>query len=133
VKRSGTIPSRLEKESNQTVTFNQADVNGIPTYELAEKGKHDLDLMLTCCEAEVKAFESNQGQFAPAPFYFNRAMILLKKEKRWEELIRVAECYFKMIEEYKSKAGKYSAKVWLGTGYEDMKKRLDFAYSRLEK
>lgn len=115
------------------MTFDQANVNGVPTYELAEKGKHDLDLMLTCCEAEIKAFESNRGQLAPAPFYFERAMILLKKEKRWEELIEIAECYFKMIEEYKSKANNYSAKVWLGTGYEELKKRLDFAYSKLKK
>ena len=115
------------------MTFDQANVNGVPTYELAEKGKHDLGLMLTCCEAEVKAFESNGGRLAPAPFYFERAMILLKKEKRWKELIEVAECYFKMIEEYKTKGGKTGAKIWTGTLYEELQKRADFAYSKLKK
>lgn len=66
--------------------FKQADVEGVPTYELAEQGKDDLDLMLTCCESEIKAFRENNEELAPAPFYFERATILLKKEKRWEEL-----------------------------------------------
>lgn len=113
--------------------FKQADVGGVPTYELAEQGKDDLDLMLTCCESEIKAFRENNEELAPAPFYFERATILLKKEKKWEELIEVAEQYFSAIEEYKKKAKPYSAKVWLSPSQETIRKRLDLAYSKLKK
>lgn len=133
MKRSGTIPLDLAIYTIETMEFKQADVEGVPTYELAEQGKDDLDLMLTCCESEIKAFKDNNEELAPAPFYFERATILLKKEKKWEELIKVAEQYFSAIEEYKKKAKPYSAKVWLSPHQETIMKRLDLAYSRLKK
>ena len=107
-----------------TSEFSQAQVEGIPTYELAEQSKHDLEIMMACAEAELKNFNTNSGQLAPAPFYCDRATILLSKMKRWTEIIEVAEAYLYALGEYKKNATKHHAKVWLSPKVSKIKQRL---------
>ena len=107
-----------------TSKYTQAQVEGVPTYELAEQSKHDLEVMLACCEAELKNFHTNSWQLAPAPFYCDRATVLLSKMKRWTELIEVAEAYLCALDEYKKNATKHHAKVWLSPTVSKIKQRL---------
>ena len=113
--------------------YSQSRVDGIPTYELAENSKNDLDAMMSCCASELKAFRDNRGQLAPAPFYFDRASILLAKEKRWTDAIRVAEEYLAALEEYQNNATPDHAKVWLSPTVEKIRSRLAKHHSKARK
>jgi len=104
--------------------FTQAQVEGVPTYEFAEESKHDLKVMMACAEAELKNFYTNSGQIAPAPFFCERATVLLSKMKRWTETIKVAEAYLCALDEYKKNATKHHAKVWLSPKVSKIKQRL---------
>lgn len=104
--------------------FSQAQVEGVPTYELAEESKNDLKVMMACAEAELKNFYTNSGQLAPAPFYCDRATVLLSKMKKWTETIEVAEAYLCALNEYKKNATKHHAKVWLSPKVSKIEQRL---------
>lgn len=66
-------------------------VDGKQTWELADEYKHDLPKMLECCQAELRTMEQ-AGQI-PAPFYFERAAILLRKAKEYESEVKLIELY----------------------------------------
>lgn len=110
--------------AGSAVTLEQASYNGKPTYELAEEAKHDPEVCVACCEAELAAFEANSYRLAPAPYFFERACVLFGKAKDWEAVAHWAETYLNAIELYRQHASQESAKVWLGTGVEKLKERL---------
>ena len=65
---------------------------------LAEKpeNKHDLDLMLACCKAQIE--ESSITQCYPAPAYFKRVAIILRKQKDYEREIGIIEFYWALCD-----------------------------------
>ncbi len=109
------------------MNLHQATVNDRPTYEWADEAKNNLELCLACCEAELVVFEENRGTLAPAPFFVERATVLLAKEKRWAELVSVAEAYLTALERYRQQASGESAKVWLSPKVEKVRERLEKA------
>jgi len=111
--------------------FRHAGVNGKATYELAEEAKHNLELCLECCAAELDTFEVNRNQLAPAPFFFERATLLLKKQKRWRELENIALQYLVALDLYKNTTPPNAAKVWLSPKVEKIRQRLAQAQSFL--
>lgn len=66
-------------------------VDGLPTWHYAESKKNDLQFMLRCCEAEMLTMQ--KADFVAAPYYFERAAILLRKAKEYEREILVCESY----------------------------------------
>jgi len=71
-------------------------VDGKQTWELADEYKHDLPKMLDCCQAELRTMEQ-AGQI-PAPFYFERAAILLRKAKEYKSEVKLIELYLSAID-----------------------------------
>lgn len=71
-------------------------VDGKQTWELAESHKHDLPTMLECCRAELKTLEQ-AGQL-PAPYYFERSAILLRKQKEYDKEVQIIELYLAAVE-----------------------------------
>ena len=70
-------------------------VDGQQTWELADEFKHDLPKMLECCYAELRTME--QAGLIPAPFYFERAAILLRKAKQHESEVKLLDLYVSAI------------------------------------
>ncbi|MCP9905488.1 hypothetical protein KBY85_15290 [Cyanobium sp. BA5m-10] len=71
-------------------------VDGKQTWELADEYKHDLPKMLDCCQAELRTMEQ-AGQI-PAPFYFERAAILLRKAKQYKSEAKLIKLYLSAID-----------------------------------
>ena len=107
------------------MTFAQPYYNGAPTHELAEVAKHDLEVCVGCCEAELLTFRANHYQQAPAPYFFERATVLLTKAKDWEAVVYWAETYLDALELYRQHARPGSAKVWLSPKVEKLQDRLE--------
>lgn len=81
-----------------------AEVDGQPTYSFAESAKNDLAVMLRCCEAETANYwrQPKGHRLSAAPFYFERAAILLRKQRRYAEELAVCEAWRSIIEDYQS-------------------------------
>ena len=108
-------------------------INGVPTYELAETHKHDIDMMLSCCKSEMNNFHKT-GE-APAPFYFNRVAILAKKAKNFALEVEICESYLKAVEEFRN-GPNFDARfpsITKSPKTADMRKRLPKAKANLEK
>ena len=78
-------------------------VDGKQTWEYADDFKHDLSKMLQCCHAELKTMEQ-AGQL-PAPFYFERAAILFRKQKQYEKEVQVVELYLDAVKAWNKANG----------------------------
>ena len=69
-------------------------VDGRQCWELAESHKHDLEMMIRCCEKEI---QNNTGKKwptnIPAPFYFTRVAIMLRKAKDYAGEIEICNKY----------------------------------------
>lgn len=107
-------------------------VAGKPTYEHANAGKHNIELMMKCCEAELKGMEL-AGQI-PAPYYFERVAILSRKEKNYRQEIDYCEKYINAVDDYFEKhdwanVTKSTPEAWYGK----FKKRLPKAKALLAK
>ena len=73
-------------------------VDGLPTFAHAETSKNDLVLMQRCCQAELDAMRG--AGLVAAPFYFERAAILLRKAEDYEGEISVCESYIEAVEAF---------------------------------
>ncbi len=62
-------------------------VDGLQTWQHAETSKDNLDIMLKCCEAELRTME--KAKVVAAPFYFERAAILFRKTKQYDREIEI--------------------------------------------
>lgn len=113
------------------MTLEQASCGGKPTYELVEEAKHDPEVCVACCEAELSAFEANGYTLAPAPYFFERATVLFTKAKDWGAVAYWAETYLNALELYHQHATPESAKVWLSPAIEKLKQRLEKARAKL--
>lgn len=78
-------------------------VDGKQTWQLADEYKHDLPKMLDCCKAELLTME--QAGLIPAPFYFERAAILLRKAKEYESEVKLIELYLSAIDAWNQANG----------------------------
>lgn len=77
------------------------EVDGVSNYHLAEIHKHDLDMMLKCCQSEENVYWAQQGRkIAPAPFYFERVAILCKKAKDYSGEVAICERWIAMEEDF---------------------------------
>lgn len=112
-----------------------AKIDGKPTWQFAESHKDDLDMMLRACKAELENMAST-GCIV-APFYFERAAILAKKQKRYDlevkvcELLILAHKIFK--DAYRVHGKKPPLNIDASPRYEKVVKRLPKARENLRK
>lgn len=94
------LPSSLDYRRERRM---KPEVNGTPTYELAETGKHDLAAMLACCAAEADSYwrQPEGERLCAAPYYFERAAILLRKAKDYSGEIDICERWKAIANDYK--------------------------------
>jgi len=98
-------------------------VEGKPTWQHTETNKDNLDIMLKCCEAELKTMET--AEVVAAPFYFERAAILLRKAKQYDQEIAICERYLHAVEAYYSSVAKvYEADVRKGPRFKAIEARV---------
>lgn len=98
-------------------------VDSKQTWGLAEVGKHDMEAMKRCCDAELKTME--EAGLVPAPYYFERVAILSRKEKNYQQEIFYCEQYIEKVEAFYSENGTEGiADVRKGPGYQALVKRL---------
>lgn len=117
-----TIAEGME-EALRVARAQQAKVDDQPTYELAEAHQDDLAMMLRCCEAELEAMR--QHGRGPAPFYFERAAILYRKQGEYGREVEVCERYIQALEAfYKTPAGAHGWDIRTGARYPKIVARL---------
>lgn len=101
-------------------------VDGKPTYHYAALDKDDLTTMLKCCEAELQTMEV--AKVVAAPFYFERAAILLRKAKSYDQEIELCERYISAVDQcYSFSAKSYEADVRKGPRFLAIRKRVSKA------
>ena len=112
----------------------QANVNGTPTYELADQ-KHNLDIMGACAEAEISNYwQQPQGErLSAAPFFFERAAILYRKNKQYEKEIEICEAWIAIMNDYTNQDMERYAKVHHGPKSKAIYHRLPKARELLER
>lgn len=79
--------------------FPQTLFDGKQTWEVLQdtpENKHDLDLMLACCKAEMES--SHIRLLFPAPAYFKRVAIILRKQKDYTREIGIIELYWQLCD-----------------------------------
>lgn len=90
VKTSGEIIAEVTGGANL--------VDGKQTWEYAEENKHDIDIMLRCCEAELKTMRVTG--LGPAPYYFERVAIIARKQKNYALEVDICEKYINNVDSY---------------------------------
>mgnify|MGYP001105940364 CR=1 FL=1 len=73
-------------------------VDGKPAWAFAKEKKDDLDYMMRCAEAELAVM--GRAKMAAAPYYFERVAILLRKNKRYADEVRVCERYIAAVDAF---------------------------------
>lgn len=83
-----------------------AQVGGKPTFELADSGKNDIEVMRLCCDSEESNYwqQAEGTRISAAPFYFERLAILSRKEKDYAQEIHTIERWKAIISDYKSQS-----------------------------
>ena len=101
----------------------------------AQENKHDLDLMLACCKAEMESSQINL--WFPAPAYFKRVAIILRKQKDYAREMGVIELYWQLCDRVYETKRKDGARAQLMAQHSGLKagfqKRYDKAKLLLEK
>ena len=92
------------------------------------KVKDDLNIMLSCCRAELQ--RADIGENTPAPFYFKRAAILFAKQKLYVKEIQICNLWLDSFKHYMNKKGK-SYKDW--TLPDEFYMRIEKAQIKLDK
>lgn len=101
-------------------------IDGVPAYEHAEKHKNDLEAMLRCCDAELETMA--RTGFVAAPYYFERAAILLRKAKRYSDEVDICSRYLAAVNRhYKSPSNQECCDVRKGPRFQAIKSRLSKA------
>ncbi|MEE4463792.1 hypothetical protein V2S84_17080 [Azotobacter chroococcum] len=79
-----------------------ACVDEKPTFAFATTHKHDLEMMLRCCDAEESTYWSQpQGRrLCAAPSYFERVAILSRKAKDYAGEVTICERWERIINDY---------------------------------
>ena len=118
--------------------FPQTLVDGKQAWEVlreAPENKHDLDLMLACCKAEMESAQINL--WFPAPAYFKRVAIILRKQKDYAREIGIIQLYWQLCDRVYETKRKDGARAQLMAQHSGLKagfqKRYDKAKLLLEK
>lgn len=97
-----------EEAKQEVITIDllglQAKVDGVPTYDLFETGKHDLEAMLRVCESEELSYwgQPAGGRMCAAPAAFLRVAILSKKAKNLDQELFICRRWKRIAEDYAS-------------------------------
>ena len=86
-KTTGEIVTELTNGANL--------VNGKQTFDCIEEGKNDIDAMIDCCRVEI-AMHAMRGA---APYFFDRAALLLNKDGQYELAAKICEIYLALKHE----------------------------------
>lgn len=70
-------------------------VNGKQTFDCIDEGKNDIDTMIDCCRVEL-AMHNIRGA---APYFFDRAAMLLNKAGQFELAAKICEIYLALEHE----------------------------------
>ena len=101
----------------------------------APENKHDLDLMLACCKAEMESSQINL--WFPAPTYFKRVASILRKQKDYAREIGIIQLYWQLCDQIYETKRKDGARAQLMAQHSRLKaafqKRYDKANLLLEK
>lgn len=101
-------------------------VEGRETWQHAQESKNDLQTMLKCCEAELATMQLT-GLVA-APFFFERAALLFRKAKQFEEEIEICERYIQAIgNHYATAVAPGAADVRKGPSFQAIQSRASIA------
>lgn len=89
-------------------------VDGVPTHFLAQTHRHDVTVMLACAKAEAESYwdPSPESQEIAAPGCFERAAILLRKQKRYAEEVLICEEWVKISESISKKYPESARNPW---------------------
>lgn len=116
------IPPTTSGEYITKISAGADLVDGKRAWQHAKTSKDDLEVMLKCCDAELKTMKV--AKVVAAPFYFERAAILLRKAKRYDEEIEICQRYVRAVEtHYSSVAEAYEADVRNGPGFRSIQAR----------
>ena len=98
-------------------------VDGKQTWELASTHSNDIQAMHRCCDAELETYKKTG--LVPAPYYFERRVILARKARLFQLEIDSCERYLSAVEEYYRINNLKSAEgVKAGPRYQAIVKRL---------
>ena len=118
--------------------FPQTLVDGKQAWEVlkeAPENKHDLDLMLASCKAEMESSQINL--WFPAPTYFKRVASILRKQKDYAREIGIIQLYWQLCDRIYETKRKDGARAQLMAQHSGLKagfqKRYDKAKLLLEK
>ena len=118
--------------------FPQTLVDGKQTWEVvkdAPENKHDLDLMLASCKAEMESSQINL--WFPAPTYFKRVASILRKQKDYARELGIIQLYWQLCDRIYETKRRYGARAQLMAQHSGLKagfqKRYDKAKLLLEK
>lgn len=77
-------------------------IAGVPIWEYSDDHRHDVDAQLRCCAlVEELYFSEPLGRrTAPAPVYFLRAAILIRKEKNYSSELAICERWQALVNDY---------------------------------
>lgn len=107
-------------------------VDGKQTWELAPEGKNEIEIMKRCCAAELQTYAKTG--LVPAPYYFERVVILARKLKNYDEEIVYCEEYIRVVDEYYRRNNLTNIEgVKAGPRYQSIVKRLPKARLLAEK
>ena len=134
--QKNTVVWKFKSEDWMREEGRLAEVNGLPTYEYADTHKHDLTMMLQCCEAHEKTYWSQpkNDRFIAAPFYFMRAAILYRKQKLYNKELVICERWKRIVEDYQEQPKVKTGKAAIFTVDDDrIVNRIQKAHKLLEK
>ncbi|QJQ94263.1 MULTISPECIES: hypothetical protein [Halomonadaceae] len=117
---------------------NQPLVNGKPVHAYIESHKHDIDMMLECCQAIENVYWSHEGyKIGPEPAYFERVAILYRKSKNYSREVAICERWIAMAENFQAWLGENPemrrADVTQGSRSKNIYERLPKAQELLKK
>ena len=111
--------------------FPQTLVDGKQTWEVlkdAPENKHDLDLMLACCKAEMESSQINL--WFPAPTYFKRVASILRKQKDYAREIGIIQLYWQLCDRIYETKRKDGARAQLMAQHSGLKAAFQKRYNK---
>lgn len=137
-----SVLDAINAESENRISLDtlglQAKIGETATYDLANSGKNDPEIMQACCEAESANYwkQPEGSRICAAPYYFERLAILHRKAKDYSAEIAICEQWKAIINDYKSqpmvKSGR-AALVHKGSRSESILTRMKKARDLLKK
>nr|WP_241392023.1 hypothetical protein [Serratia entomophila] len=129
---SSSLMNKTTGEIITELTGGRFLVHGKPVYELARECKNDIEIMLLCCDSELEKM-NKIGQVA-APFYFERAAIIARKNKNYKLEVDIIERYITELEGfYRLNSLPVGSGVMAGPRFSSIVSRLEKSKQLLER